>query len=464
MRTILLAGVAVLGVVPATLSPARAQLQTEYPYTPPAGTTPVATPGVGTAISNYTTNPPLTTSNATVRLAGRLGAIYAAVSDSGRNNPSLNGSKLANYQFYEYARLYPSFDAVAGNGLKYGAFLEIRADNPAAAGGAATGPSISASNNTRGALYYRRETGYFGTDTLGYLRYGATDQPTALFITGTMENFNSGGWNGDTSFFTGNTVPTWPFEDVGNLYTTTKVVYVSPKFSNLLDFGISYEPGTGGAGGATNGNCPVAQTGCDALSSSPTASDAARRRNTIDAVLRARTAIGQVGVAATLGTIQSGNIQYNGTTPPSVGPYDGLNVIDVGLQATYGGFAVGGHFLSGRVNGQWALVPSGGRDAVAYVAGASYAFGPAIVGVQFFNYQSAGAWTRQASGVARSRNEYGIATGGTLTVAPGVFVFLGYLYGHRHQAGVDLLTGATGVSSNNNTRAQAISLATQFRW
>ncbi|CAH2602950.1 Porin [Rhodovastum atsumiense] len=456
MRTILLAGVAVLGVVPVTLSPARAQLQTQYPYTPPTGATPVSTPGAGTAVPTYTTNPPLAPSNVTVRLAGRLTTVFAAASDSGRNNPSLNGSKTASYQFYEYARLYPSFDAVAANGLKFGAFLEIRQDNAVAAGGAAGGTSISASNNARGALYFRRETGYFGTDQLGFLRFGATDQPTSLFITGTSENFNAGGWNGDTAFFSGNTIPTWPFEDVGNLFTTTKLVYVSPKFSDVVDFGISYEPNTGA--------CPVAQTGCDALSSSPTASDAARRRNTIDAVLRARSAIGPVGIAATLGTIQSGNVQYNGTTTPSVGPYDGLSIIDVGLQATYGGFAVGGHFLSGRVNGQWALVPSAGRDAVAYVVGGSYAFGPAIVGVQVFNYQSAGAWTPQRVGVARSRNEYGIAAGGTLTVAPGAYLFLSYLYGHRHQAGVDLLTGATGVSSNNNTRAQAISLATQFRW
>ena len=41
--------------------------------------------------------------------------------------------------------------------------------------------------------------------------------------------------------------PTWPFADVGQLYTTNKVIYLSPQFYGV-DFGIAYEPNTGNVG------------------------------------------------------------------------------------------------------------------------------------------------------------------------------------------------------------------------
>jgi hypothetical protein len=44
-----------------------------------------------------------------------------------------------------------------------------------------------------------------------------------------------------------------------------------------------------------------------------------------------------------------------------------------------------------------------------------------------------------------------------------------YLYGTRHQRGVDMLSGVNSSSSgfvktNNNTRAQAIFAGTMFKW
>ncbi|CAH2600888.1 conserved exported protein of unknown function [Rhodovastum atsumiense] len=457
MRKLLLASVAMLSGTVGLASVASAQLQTQYPYTAPQGSTPVATPGTGTAIQSFTSNPPLASSNVTVRLAGRLTAYFAAGSDSGRNNSSVSGNKLSGYSMWEYARLYPSFDAVAANGLKFGAFLEIRQDN-----GAAATASPSGSNNSRGALYFRRETGYFGTDQLGFLRFGATDQPTSLFVTGTFENFNDGGWNGDVpNFFTGRTIPGWIAPDVGALYSTTKVVYLSPKFFDVLDFGVSYEPGTGTVGGNSSGQCPVAGTGCDALSSTTSATEAARRRNTLDAVARVRTAVGPFGIAGTVGTIQSGHVQYNGGS--SLTDYKGLSVLDAGLQLTYGGLAVGGHIDAGQFNSGYALSPKGAGNSFGWLVGASYAFGPAIVGASFYQFQNPGAWTQTNTSVGQTRNEVGVAVGGTLTVAPGAYLFLSYLYGQRHQAGFDFLNNANG-TTNNNVKAQGIALGTQLRW
>ena len=58
---------------------------------------------------------------------------------------------------------------------------------------------------------------------------------------------------------------------------------------------------------------------------------------------------------------------------------------------------------------------------------------------------------------------YGIAAGGTYTLAPGASVFLEYLYGHQRASGVDLVNGGSG-DTNNNTRAQAFGIGTAFKW
>lgn len=480
MRKLLLASAAMLGGAVALASVASAQNLTNNV---PATATAISSPSTGTAIPTYTTAPPLAASTMTVRLMGRINAYATVGSDSGRNPSNVNNgtsavnTKQASYSIYEYARLYPSFDAVAANGLRYGAALEIRQDTGAPPGGGVAG-SVSSASKSRGELYFRRTMGYFGADKFGFLRFGTTDQPTSLFLTGNMENFNDGGWNGDApSFFSGNTTPTWAFPDVGNLYTTSKAVYLSPQFFNMFDFGVSFEPSTAGLN-AGPGNCTYANTStsatsgallagnpssCDATSSTSVFAETARRRNTVDAVLRFRQAFGPVGVAATIGTMQSGKTLYNGTVANTV-IYDGLNVIDAGAQVTWGGLAVGAHVDAGRFNGQWSLAPKGGRDALSWVAGASYSYGPAIVGASFFDFQSAGSWTRANTGVGQSRTEYGAAAGGTLTVAPGAFLFLSYLYGHRHQANVDLLSGSSGYQTHNNVQAQGVTIGTMLRW
>jgi len=529
MRKLLLASAAMLGGTMALVSVASAQVAQNYsgvtaggppfPNYAPAGPTPlgalpipgpVGGPGFpGTVVPGY--GPPLSPGNISVRIVGRMMAYFGVASDSGRNatvTPTNVGSvgssggavninapqantKLQALGAFTFARLYPSFDGVAANGLKYGAFLEIRQDNQSPPGGGANG-SISGSDRARGELYFRRETTYLGTDQLGQIRVGATDQPTSLFLTGNFENFDDGGWNGDPALLTGNTQVTWPFEDVGAYYSTTKIVYMSPKFFDLVDFGVSYEPGTGAEGGdSTPGNCNYGTTantglvgplitnnslGCDSAAATTVASEAGRRRNTFDFVGRFRTAVGPVGVALTVGGIEGGHVLYDGAPGPTVTRYNGMSILDIGTQVTYGGLAAGGHFMYGRYNGQGGLQPAGGVNANAFVVGSSYTMGSNVIGFHYLNFTSAGSWTQpqaaQVNGnyVGKTRRENGIAVGDTFTLAPGAYVMVTYLYGQRHQEGVDLLSGAASgstyghVATNNNTRAQALFVGTQFRW
>jgi len=534
MRKLLLASVATLGATMALVSVASAQVTSVYtgvtaggpPW--PGTISPTQTPAVGAAFIGNPGwedagpngpyypgfGPPLSQANITVRFVGRMLAYIGIASDSGRyanvtvNPPgsisttaagigSIGGpaanTKLAPYGAFEYARLYPSFDAVAANGLKYGAFLEIRQDNQSPPGGGANG-SISGEARSRAELYFRRETSYVGTDQLGYLRFGGTDQPTSLFLTGNFENFDDGGWNGDPALITGNAELTWPFEDVGNLYTTTKIVYVSPMFFNMLDFGISYAPSSGNNGeDSTPGNCPYGVTanngivgpllsnvslGCDSAAATTVASEAGRPKDIVDAVVRLKAMLGPVGFVGTAGGFFSGHVLYDGQNYGQAGgpstqvtKYNGYAVADFGLQFVWGGLAFGGHTYYGRTNNQFNLQPNGGRDAWAGLIGASYTMGSNVVGFHLFEYQYDGAWNQGNAkfGVGRSRNELGLAIGDTFTVAPGAYLMLSYLYGTQHQSGVDLYSGATSSSSlfvktNNNTRAQGIWAGTMFKW
>jgi predicted porin len=476
MRKLLLATVAALGGLMGVAAVADAQSMSD---TSGQAFPTVAGPTPGTV---------------TVRLNGRFRFYAVAVADRNSDvtaplttpatpGTSASGGRQVGYSFGSYARLYPGFDGVAANGLKYGASLEIRQDNGGAnarAGGGAVG-SISGSNQGRGALYFRREWGYIGTDQLGTLRLGSIDSASSLYMTGNFENFNDGGLNGDLDGFASpNNQITWPFADVGNLYSTTKAVYLSPQFFGF-DAGISYEPNTGAV---LNGNhCDSGlggSIGCERLGSTYNNAESGRRRNTIDALLRYRGTFGGFGIAATGGYIHSGNVKdISGERPfnsnrstPGLGirdNFDGLEVGDFGLALTYGGLSVGGKYQFGRFNGQWNLAPKGVADGEAFLGGASYTFGPVIVGAHYLNYKSAGDIGNAVFG--RQRKEQGIAAGATYSLAPGLSIFLSYVGTERKQSGYNFATGAGvtptapgGNRDHNKVTAQVVGIGTSFSW
>jgi len=507
MRKLLLATVAGLGAWGAAATDASAQV------------TPTYTGGV--ALPSATSPTPGTV---VVRLNGRF-RFYAIGMWAGDANNNAAGSatgltgstpgnasnKLGNYGFAEYARLYPGFDGIAANGLKYGVSLEIRQDQNEGAGGGLYG-GISKENRARGAMYFRREWGYLGTDQIGTFRFGSIDQPSSLYMTGNFENFNDGGWNGDVpGAIPGNLQVTWPFADVGNYYTTNKIVYLSPQFFGF-DGGISYEPSTANTNFGSGGSCAagsfvganftnpagnfvnasgangtgVTTPGCDFLSASPINSESGRRRNTFDVLLRYRGSFGPVGVAATGGYIGGGHVQDNSGLPFNNNPltsitngvgttngirsnFDGLSVGDFGAAITIAGFSFGGKYQFGRFNNQWDLLPKGLPDSEAWLVGGSYTVGPLIVGAHYLNYINSGDLGNAAFG--RRRLESGFAAGGTYSIAPGVSLFLSYLWGERRQNGYNFITGQgvtaatpNGNPLNNKVTSQLISLGTAFSW
>ena len=455
---------------------------TNFGVSPAAG-------GTGTGTTAVTTST-ATAATAVNGVTSTVAPIAGTTSNQGIN-------RLSNYGFVSYARLYPGFDGVAANGLKYGASLEIRQDNNFGSGGGVYG-STTGQDRTRNLLYFRREWGYIGTDRFGTLRVGASDQATSLYATGTFENFDDGGLNGDLpGMLPGNLNIDYPFNDVGNMYGTTKIVYLSPQFYGV-DFGVSFEPSTAGGGGDNGAGCgpspqfgnfnsagqSLATPGCDFLASTSTA-DYQRRKNTYEGLVRYRGTFGPVGIAATAAYVGSTRVLDSGVagsaTNPKRLPLEDLSYGDFGLALTYAGATVGGHIETGRYTvlgggGAGGLLNRGQPNSTAFVVGASYTIGPVIVGANYLSSftegdrqtatnrnQNTGANTGTTVAGGR-RHEQGIAAGGTYSIAPGVALYLSYIWEERKQRGFNFITGQSNNALFNKTDASVLAVGTSFAW
>ncbi len=171
-------------------------------------------------------------------------------------------------------RLYPGFDAETMNGIAYGVHAETRITFSNA--GKGVNSNGTAARNGTGSLYFRRAYGYVGTPGAGFARFGQTDGAYTLLQSGVIEAFGDGAqWSaegGPNQIFPSAAAPgQFIYADQGALYTTDKIVYLTPSFSGLSG-SISYEPNSNGfqQGYA---NCSYAGSGCAALSSSSSSTD-----------------------------------------------------------------------------------------------------------------------------------------------------------------------------------------------
>jgi hypothetical protein len=386
----------------------------------------------------------------TVHLDGRFNWYMGMVGTSVDN---ANGNKLTNYDLQGYIRLYPGFDATAANGLKYGVSAEIRM--PGAGGGSAgLTPGSTSGSET---MFWRRAYGYVGTDQLGTFRFGMGDSVQTLFQTGTFEGFNDGAWNGDApGFVPGNAFPEFPWADTGTLYTSNKIVYLSPSFSGFK-FGAGFEPNTENLWNDAGCGSGAAGIGCNRLTSSTIPGMMARRRNTLDVGVQYTQSFGPFGVNTSATWIGSQTVSAPGPR------FIGLSVLAYGLELSYAGVTVGGHITYGQQNYDYGLMPDGGQNTLAFMVGGQYETGPVVIGASYFKSKFSGAWAADPATIARTETDQGFAAGGTYDVAPGFGLYLSYLYGQRHQIGWDFVTSSPGTASNN-TNAQVFSLGTVMKW
>ena len=443
------------------------------PATPPPAAAPAALPPNATYGTGGLGQPPnqalytgsMQPGSFAVHLNGRVNW-YAGVAGSSVDNVGAN--KLNNDEFQGYIRLYPGFDAVAANGLQYGVVGEIR--NP---GSNFTGVGANASgNSSQNTLYWNRAYGYVGTDNLGTLNFGETDAAFDLFQVGTFEGFNDGAWNGDVpGFIPGNAFAVYPFADVGNIQSADRITYLSPIWDGF-QFGGGFSPTPNAL--INSEGCSVAGPTCNRLASTDSTdpADLGRYRNMFDIAATYNNSFGAIGISAYAGGLWSGKVNNTATLPgggsvPGT-QFTGFAVGAFGLTLSYGGFTVGGHFNFGQENGDFNLKPQGGVPGLAFMLGGQYATGPVIVGASYFKYKFQGDFTAPTTeGV---ETDQGIAAGATYSIAPGLALYLSYLYGMRHQLGFDFNTGfansveGTPIGTNNNVDSQIFAVGTVVKW
>ena len=388
---------------------------------------------------------------------------------------NVGGNKLNPVTTNGEFRLYPGFDATTIGGIAYGAQVQLNTAFSDAGKGAG-----SASNSTGGTsnLYVRRAYGYIGTPDYGYVRYGQTDGAFTLLQTGVIEAFGDGSQFTSQDSASQYVVPSkarpgeFIYADQGALYTTDKVVLISPSFAEPYLGGkfsamASYEPNSDGIkeGYAT---CSVASATCAALSSTGTFNStlATERQNTFDVAGQYALKAYGFNSKASVGFLDGNPIRYTGSIAGANAAYnlDKLQVAQAGLQTTYNDLFLGGDAVTLGANIKWgqtldgyAPKPKGTRDALAYIVGGNYVIGPYVIGASFFDSQTAGNQYAGKKGEARTLSEYGAAVGGNYVIGKDLSLYAQYLYGHSHQPGNSNLV-------NGNTQMQLVSLGGTFKW
>ena len=306
-------------------------------------------------------------------------------------------------------RLYFGADAMATNGLRYGAAIELRENFT---GQISSNTSTNASGySSLSTVYVRRAFTYVAGENWGIVRFGMADGVIGIFDNGvtTGQFLINGFGGGDNQNVSGAAIPFFFLATQGAEYDNTKLVYLSPQIAGF-DFGLQWAPNTSNGYGISTGNplnasitgagigtglgCATAATsGCPNLSSGPGIQDGSRATNQTVIGVRYQGTFGGLGVLAYAAYEHSGHVNYTGLTTPAVlgttnvpgstfnGSYDNLSFGSGGAALTFAGFTASANAIGGALNGQGALRPTGGVSEKAMILGLKYVTGPLTVGV-----------------------------------------------------------------------------------
>ncbi len=416
-----------------------------------------------------------------IRLNGRVEVNVSATTTSVDKSVNAAGTptgyKLNPVGISSYMRLYPAFDGMAANGLRYGASVELRENFGAAdrtfanttASGAANSPSANSSAQT---IYVRRAFSYLASDNAGLLRLGQTDGVLGLFdnCVFTSQCWDAGenilNTDGFTSMGPGALViPFAWLNQTAADYANNKIVYLSPQYYGF-DFGVQYGPNEGNsfANEGLGVGCNQAGPTCINVSSG---NDPTRWINQVGVGLRWQHSFDAVDVKAygfyeTAGKEGLTTTAYTLPTPTGSAAtlrYDNLSFYKAGLAVTAYNLTAAVDYIGGAVNGALQMRPTGGIAENAWLTGLTYANGPITLGAEFGVINSQGA--AQLTNVSQ-RREYEAAFGGNYKLAPGLQLLAYYSYSHRHQGNFDFAQNAAG--RTNDVQGQMFVLGTALTW
>ncbi|MBD0272952.1 MAG: porin [Acetobacteraceae bacterium] len=346
----------------------------------------------------------------------------------GGNVPA--SARLGNNDFMVDAEVHVFVNGKAANGLAYGAVLEIAFNQQEGA----------VRNDARRAVDGKTTASMdemyavLATPTLGQIRFGDEDGPLGgLMNAGFVTNFGTGGVYGQWESFT--VRPNRTTTSPGGLGDNTKVIYLSPQFFGF-DFGASwaFNEGDGEDTGCLNS---FASINCDRAYAITGSQGTARshnlpgRLNELQAVLRWRGNLAGVGLAASLGTMQSSVIRNIDTAGNIVKNLRSPQVYQAGLQASYLGVTLGANYMWGNTTFFYIPTARGDKDMEQYFVGGSYTIGPVTVGANAFWGTYAGA-TGLAPGfggnpnalppLGRGQRRWAYSIGANYRLAPGLDV------------------------------------------
>jgi predicted porin len=416
---------------------------------------------------------------------------------AGANPGSSVGYKSNALGIGSYLRLYPGFDGVATNGLRYGASAEIRQNIMSAnsftastsqagsAGSFASGSGVTSAET----LFTRRAFVYLGSDQLGIIRLGQDDGVVGLFDSTGV--FTTGSWNLTGGILDGDTEAVQPNQYLlswawlsgnGIEYGQQRISYMSPSFFGF-DFAVDFSPSTDNAFGNGTTSSPY-QTGTCAVESANCANvtggaDASRPYNRVSAGVRYQGEFsGLAAKAFALYThsakesIPGGGVQAGPgvggsslTTSGNALKYDPQSFFQTGVAFGYQGIAVNAAFSDGRYSpSNNGLTPSGGASTVGTLIAVGYSNGPWVTGtnIAFLDWQGAAQYTHISQ-----RHEFAITYMVGYKLAPGINLAAEYLYVQKHQGGFDFYAnGANSATTKvgNDIHAQGLTFATILSW
>lgn len=467
-------------------------LQNEYGSAAAGGFSTMAFEGKGA-----TTIP--TPGNVVIRFNGKVDANigYGTTSVSSYNTV-VSGTSYSFKQnpigIGSYMRLYPSFDGMAANGVRYGAQIELRENfqpstnnatttaNSATASQSANSPSVNTSAQT---VMVRRAFTYLASDQVGIVRLGQGDGVIGLFDPCT---FSSQCWDAGEGVFqgamfgdfyptngTGGGATNYPWlAQAGAEYGNNKIVYLTPQIFGF-DFAVQYAPSQGNAFQGTSpeaafnaaGSAASAQTALDGSILTTSGAMTNRWINQVAAGARYQHTFGAIDVKAY--GVWMGAGHESGPTSFAKGSTNNLQPISLyqfGAAVTVAGLTGAVTYQGGQVDNQLALLPDGGAKMSATVAGLTYVNGPWTMGETLGLIDSQGSTA--LVGISQ-RHQFENAVGVNYRLAPGINLVLQYDYYFTHQGNFNFLSNAAGTVAapnlaHNNAQGQGLFFTSMLTW
>lgn len=423
---------------------------------------------------------PINTSGGTENLNGvaSIGTSTASLAAQSASTVAQNGlatnnvARLSKFDISTDAGIDVIVSGKLANGLTYGAQISMNSNGlegrQVVQGRASAGKTTVAVDE----MY-----AYIAHPRFGQVRFGDEDGVMGgLMNSGWVQGFGTGGVHGSWESFVTRQAGARTTTAPGGIGDSSKIIYMSPQFFGF-DFGASFSPNanvgedTGCPNNSASGYCDSAYafTGARNFGIYAAGPEQAVKRNEIQAALRWRGNLAGVGLAATVGYIGSGaarDIAPNSGQQARI--FNGLNIWQVGAQASAYGFTVGANYTWGDYNYFWGNTMRGDRPGEQITIGGQYTVGPFTIGSNFvtgsfeggsrntFGVNDAGTAITSTScrpataGVSNScagQRRWGMSVGGNYRLAPGMDLIAEWVHYSIREQGRDLDPTRPGIQS-----------------